>query len=83
MIEVNCPHQEFESEVDVCRETDVAGTKVIGYSAAVRIHCTQCGVPMRFLGLPGGSLVKGAAVSLDGSEARLAIEPTPCPPHAG
>jgi hypothetical protein len=83
MIEVHCKHEEFESEVEVCRETDVAGTTIIGYSASLRIHCMQCGVPMRFLGVPVGSLVQGAAVSFDGSEARLALEPTPCQPHAG
>lgn len=73
---LQCDHKEFETVTGVCRETDAIGsTTVIGYSASIQIHCLQCGVRMRFLGLPTGSLIKGAAVSFDGTEARLAMEP--------
>jgi len=43
------------------------------FAADVRIKCAQCGEPFRFLGLPCGVDLDGAAVSADGTEARLAI----------
>ncbi|HKB35360.1 MAG TPA: hypothetical protein VKD72_02835 [Gemmataceae bacterium] len=39
------------------------------------IRCEQCGTPFRFIGLPAGLGLNGAAVSVDGTEARLAIAP--------
>jgi len=41
----------------------------------VTIKCDACGVPMRFIGLPTGVDLHGAAVSLDGTEGRFAIAP--------
>jgi len=63
-----CPHEQFEAHVDVNRLSDSGR-----FCADVRIHCVQCGERFRFLGLPAGLDLNGAAVSLDGTEARLAI----------
>lgn len=65
-----CTHLNFEADVAVTRLEDSGR-----FSAGVRIKCADCGVAMRFLGLPMGLDLNGAAVSADGTEARLAIHP--------
>ncbi len=41
----------------------------------LRIRCTECNLPFQFKGLPAGLNLNGAAVSVDGLEANLAICP--------
>lgn len=41
----------------------------------VRVECSDCKLPFRFIGLPAGLDLNGAAVSADAQEARLAIAP--------
>jgi len=66
----SCEHPRFEASVDVTRLTDTGG-----FTADVRIRCGMCYAKFQFLGLPAGSLAGGAAMSIDGLEARLAIAP--------
>lgn len=66
-----CEHDLFSAEVDVNRLEDVGR-----FCADVRIKCSQCNLPFRFLGLPAGVDLNGAAVSVNGEEARLAIAPS-------
>lgn len=82
MARVTCVHEHFVANVDVDRLVEMSGLR---YAADVRIRCAQCGKPFRFLGLPLGLDMNGAAVSFDGTEARLAIEPLdePLPPLDG
>lgn len=65
-----CEHPDFIANVTVNRLEDTGG-----FHADVRIQCAVCNLPFQFLGLPGGLLLDGAAVSVDGTEARLAIAP--------
>lgn len=65
-----CKHEDFACEVDVSRLEDTGQ-----FMADVRIRCDQCGVPMRFIGLPAGVDLNGASVSVDACEARLVIVP--------
>lgn len=65
-----CEHRNFEANVNVNRIEDVGR-----FAADVSIRCADCGVPFRFLGLPSGVDLNGAAVSVNGEEARLAIAP--------
>ena len=65
-----CDHPGFKAEVMVNRLENKGR-----FSADVRIECDVCGKKMRFLGLPMGLDLNGAAVSVDGTEARLAIHP--------
>lgn len=68
MKNLRCPHLNFSANVDVNRLEDSGR-----FSADVRIICADCGEPFRFLGLPCGLDLNGAAVSADGTEAHLAI----------
>ena len=70
-----CEHLNFVADVEVNRlEPSREGGKM-RFSADVRIRCDSCGVPFRFIGLPAGVDLNGAAVSIDACEARLAIAP--------
>ena len=65
-----CKHEQFFANVDVQRLEDTGR-----FAADIRIKCIQCDTPFRFIGLPAGVDLNGAAVSIDGTEARLAIAP--------
>lgn len=65
-----CEHRVFDAEVDVTRLEDTGR-----FTADVRIKCKHCGLPFRFIGLPAGCDLNGAATSVDATEARLAIAP--------
>lgn len=67
----NCSHHGFEADVRVNRLENVGR-----FAAEIEIHCSQCGLPFRFLGLPAGLNLDGAATSFGGEEVRLAIFPT-------
>lgn len=67
---MSCKHEEFRSVVTVNRIEDVGR-----FTADVIINCDQCGIPFRFIGLPAGSDMNGAAVSVGATEARLAVAP--------
>lgn len=69
-----CAHENFAAKVDVGRLTDAAGN-VTSYMADVRIECAECHRQFQFLGLPAGIDTHGSMLSIDGTEARLAICP--------
>lgn len=69
---MTCEHPEFGADVVVNRLQD---TTPVAFTVNITITCMECGVAMRFLGLPCGVDLNGAAVSADGTEARLAIAP--------
>lgn len=65
-----------------CVEVEVAYLEdTARYSAGIKIRCSDCGQPFRFQGLPLGLNLNGAAMSVDGLEARLAIMPADRIPH--
>lgn len=68
--EMSCIHPTFAAHVDVTRLEDSGR-----FAADVRVRCTACNRPFTFLGLRAGLAMDGAAVSVDGQEARLAIAP--------
>ena len=67
----DCAHKDFITKVAVNRLEDSGK-----FSADIRIFCTECDLPFCFRGLPMGLNLNGAAMSVDGQEARLAIYPS-------
>ena len=65
-----CQHEEFHANVEVTRLSDTGR-----FTADVRIKCKVCDLPFRFIGLPAGLDLNGAATNPDATEARLAIAP--------
>lgn len=62
----------IEARVDVGHMEDSGR-----WIADVTIKCVRCGVPFRFLGLPGGLSFERPMVSITGEELRAPIEPAP------
>jgi hypothetical protein len=67
---MSCEHKNFDSSACVNRFEDTGR-----FSVDFRLTCSDCGAPFRFIGLPCGLDLNGAAVSVDGCEARLAVAP--------
>lgn len=63
-----CEHHSFEAEVRVDRIEDKGR-----FVASIKVKCTECGIPMQFMGLEPGLNFNGATVSLDGLEASIGI----------
>lgn len=70
-----CAHTNFKSLVRVGRLTEGGDGPVTGYSADVRIECTDCGLAFRFRGKDYGSSPDRPMLSADGLELRAPIEP--------
>lgn len=66
--EQKCKHEGFKAEVNVALLKDSGR-----FLAEIHINCAQCGAAFRFLGLPCGLDLDGAAVSPEGTEMRVAI----------
>lgn len=66
----SCKHMNFDANVTVNRLEDTGR-----FMAEVTIKCLDCGEPFQFLGLEPGLKMAGAACSVTGLEARLAILP--------
>lgn len=76
MANEDCQHENFDAEVNVARiQKSDADPTIHRWQADITIKCHECGLPFRFIGLPAGLDMNGAAVSVDGAEARLAIAP--------
>lgn len=67
---MKCDHPGFDVDAKIARMSDTGQ-----FQADIKIVCHECGTPMRFLGLPMGLDMNGAAVSPDGTEGRFAILP--------
>ena len=63
-----CEHKNFHANINVIRFEDRPEKQ-----ADIQIKCCDCQTRFRFLGLPVGMNFRGACVSADGREARLAI----------
>lgn len=66
----DCKHEDFGCECEVNRIEDTGR-----FTLDVRVKCIQCGLPFRFIGLPAGLDLNGAATSADATEGRFAIAP--------
>lgn len=66
---MSCSHKHMVVDADV---TWMSGHPGNG-SVDIRIMCEDCEQPVHFKGMPRGLNVNGAARSVDGTEARLAI----------
>lgn len=70
----SCQHMEFECSANINRLENDTGDPM-QFQADIRIKCVNCGEPFKFIGLPYGVDLNGAAVSADGLEGRFAIAP--------
>lgn len=84
MTPAECKHENFAARVAVNRMPSEDGGPICTFMADVTVTCAACGLPFHFLGMPLGLDLAGAAVSVDRTEAHLAIAPGPAPiPKSG
>jgi hypothetical protein len=67
---MTCEHRNFRVDATVNRLEDIGR-----FNIDIRVTCEDCNTPFRFIGLPCGIDLNGAAVSANAEEARLAIAP--------
>ena len=79
-----CPHPDFVVLAEVARLTasDTDDT-VIGFSASLRVHCSVCDEPFRWIGAAPGLLPDRPCASIDESELRAPIRPASSDPDFG
>lgn len=70
-----CEHKEYKAFVEIGPMAGYEGGPILCTMADVKIECAHCHLPFQFIGLPMGLNTQGAAMSLDGQTARLAIAP--------
>jgi hypothetical protein len=73
---MTCVHMNFAGHIAVARLEDSGR-----FNADITIKCADCGLPFQFKGLAPGLNLNGAAVSVDGLQARLAIVPQGAEPN--
>ena len=66
-----CEHQEFTAHVAINRLEDSQDGESLACQVEVKVICLQCQTPLQFALPIGLSLIEGAYMSLDGTEARL------------
>lgn len=71
----DCIHLEFACEAAVGRLTDGDDGPVRNFVAEIKIRCTQCGLPFRFIGAPTGYSFKHPTVDVPATELRAPIAP--------
>lgn len=72
---VRCKHDNFMCNCEVNRLSSTEGGPINRYTLDVRVKCVTCDTPFRFIGLPAGVDLNGAATSMDACEGRFAIAP--------
>lgn len=79
-----CPHETFEASVEVNRLTakDDDPT-VIGYSADIRVRCSDCSEPFRWTGLQAGLSQQQPMCSVDEALMSAPLRPASADPDFG
>lgn len=70
-----CEHFNFRADARVGRLTEADEVTVKAYTVDLTIHCADCGLPFRFLGLDAGVSAQTPTVSADALELRAPLEP--------
>lgn len=79
-----CPHEDFEAQVDVVRRTaSDEDPTVVGYTTSIRVECSQCHEPFRWIGVQAGDVPDRPMCSVDEKELRAPIRPASSDPDFG
>lgn len=78
-----CPHEDFSATVGVNPLASQPGGPVTAYMADVRVSCSQCGEPFRWIGVPAGMSGGRPMVSVDETELHAPIRPASSDPDFG
>lgn len=75
----DCPHEQFFAKVDVFRLKADTDEHIVGYSADIKINCSQCGQAFQFIGVPMGISPAQPMTDFDCEELRAPIRPSTAP----
>jgi hypothetical protein len=79
-----CPHEDFTASVDVNRLTpDDSTTVPHAYSAGIRVSCSGCGEPFRWIGLQAGMRPDRPMCSPDETVLTAPLRPASSDPDFG
>ena len=78
-----CPHEDFEAWVEVGRITSGEGGPVSAFMADIRVNCSQCKEPFRWVGVPAGLKPDRPMVSVDETELHAPLRPASSDPDFG
>ena len=75
MEKFKCKHENFKADVKVNRHTDSdISDKIVGFSADIKIVCSDCLSSFMFMGCPAGVSNSKATVDISGTELRIPIK---------
>ncbi len=74
-LRADCQHQKFQCDARIGRLSDTDDGPITGYTANIKVTCSDCGLPFRFIGIAAGNHYAEPRVSLDGTELRAPLEP--------
>ncbi len=75
-----CDHVNFFAKVNVVRmHADEDKSKIVGHFADITINCSECGVPMQFIGVNVGISFIGPATNLEATELRIPLRVSNAP----
>lgn len=83
MTSTPCTHPSAEAFVEFARLQDDGEDTPHAFSASVRLYCSACAEPFRWIGAPVGLSPRSPMVSVDGQELRAPLAPVSAPPGFG
>ena len=83
MTSTPCPHPSLDAFVDVARIAPEDDAPPTAFAASVRVYCSTCAEPFRWIGAPVGLSPRLPMVSVDGQELRAPLAPVSAPPGFG
>lgn len=78
-----CPHEDFTADVEIVRRTRDEGGPVEAYTASIRVECSLCHEPFRWIGVQAGDRPDRPMCSVDERELRAPLRPASSDPDFG
>jgi hypothetical protein len=70
-----CTHDRFTTVAEMARLVDPDTEEVVMLRVKLKVTCSDCGLPFRFVGLPTAESTKFPTVNPDATELRAPVEP--------
>lgn len=80
-----CPHENFDvwAEMNRITATDEPGAPVAAFMADIKVSCTDCNEPFRWIGVPAGLMRDRPSCSVDETELHAPVRPASSDPDFG
>lgn len=78
-----CPHENFDAYVAVNRLCSTEGGPIDAYTADITVHCSDCGEPFRWIGVPAGLMPTQPMCSVNETELHAPLRPASADPDFG